>query len=328
MACHNYGRFLRQALDSLLRQTLDDLEVIVIDDASSDETPLVLEDYQGRPGVRIVRHAANMGHVPTYNEGLALSRGRFVGLLSADDYVLREDAVARQVSVFEGDPQVGLVYSAHSIFRDGELVRRVIPWPSDGIRSGLEEFRSLMWGNYILHSGALLRREVFDEVGPYDVRLSHTGDWDIWLRVAARHGVGYIAEPLYAYRLHSSNMFHSALPPRRQTDEVLATIDRGFASLSVPVPPDLVAARTSVERHGLLQTPWWDLANGRRMRTWQGLAYAVRRRPAVVSTSEFWRFLPRLVLMTAVGRDTYGLVEAWADRRRRPAGPGKMEAGA
>src|SRR5438874_9681477 len=96
---YNYGAFITQAVDSLLSQTLQDLEVIVIDDASRDNTPAILQRYAGEVRVRVVRHEQNQGHLRSYNEGLQLARGRYVGIVSADDYCLRSDALERQVAV-------------------------------------------------------------------------------------------------------------------------------------------------------------------------------------------------------------------------------------
>ncbi len=321
VTCYNYGRFLGQALDSLIAQTLSDWEAIVIDDASRDETGDVLARYLGVPGMRIVRHVGRVGNISSYNEGLDLARGRYVGILSADDYLLRRDALDRQVAVFEANPEVGMVYSAHAVVQEGSPVRTVVPWPEDAVRPGTDEFRRLMWGNHVLHSGALLRREVERQLGRYDSALTHSGDWDMWLRAAARHPVGYIADALYAYRIHGSNMFHRGLPPWRETDQVIATVERAFASLPAGAPADLLAARAAVRSHALLQTPWFDLHNGRRLRTWQGFLYALGRRPGIVATGELWRFVPRLLLMTVVGRQPYRRAVAWMERRRRRPGP-------
>ena len=316
VTCCNYGRFLGQTLDSLLAQTLTDWEAIVIDEASTDETPEVLARYADEPRIRAIRHTERIGNIRSYNEGLDQAAGRYVGILSADDYLLRSDALERQVAMFESDPSVGLVYSAHSIVQAGSPVRDVVPWPRSAVRPGVEEFRKLMWGNYVLHSGALLRREVERELGPYELALTHTGDWDMWLRAAARHPVGYVAEPLYAYRIHGTNMFHRGIPPWRETDQVVAAVERAFAFLPPGAPADLWAARPAVRSHALLQTPWWDLHHGRRKRTWQGFAYALRLRPAIVASGELWRFVPRLLLMTIVGREPYRRATGWMERLR------------
>ena len=320
VTCHNYGRFLAQALDSLLAQSLTEWEAIVIDDASTDETGAVLGRYLHDHRIRGIAHTSRRGNIASYNEGLDQARGQLVGILSADDYLLRSDALERQAAVGAARPDVGLVYSAHAIVQDGSPVRYVVPWPQDDVRSGVTEFGQLMWGNYILHSGALLRREVERELGQYVQTLTHTGDWDMWLRAAARHPVGYVAEPLYAYRIHGANMFHRGLPPWRQTDQVVATVDRAFASLPPDAPADLWAARSAVRSHAFLQTPWFDLHNGRRLRTWQGFLYALRRRPAIAASGELWRFLARLLLMTAVGREPYRRAAAGVERLLRRRG--------
>ena len=110
--CYNYGWCVSQAIDSLLEQTYKELEVIVVDDGSTDNTPEVLRRYAEHPRVRLIRHQHNMGHIRSYNEGLGLARGRYLGLLSADDFCLRSDAVERQVACFEAHPSVGFVYSS------------------------------------------------------------------------------------------------------------------------------------------------------------------------------------------------------------------------
>ena len=82
--CHNYGRFLDEALESILAQSFAAWEAVVIDDASTDDTGTVLEQYRD-PRIRVVQHSTRQGHVPTYNEGIALANGEFFVILSADD---------------------------------------------------------------------------------------------------------------------------------------------------------------------------------------------------------------------------------------------------
>ena len=83
---YNYGRYLGHALDSLLTQNFHDLEIIVVDDRSTDNSAEVLATYAGDPRVRIVRHTENEGSIRSYNQGLGMARGEFVGVFDADDY--------------------------------------------------------------------------------------------------------------------------------------------------------------------------------------------------------------------------------------------------
>ncbi len=318
--CYNYGRFVAQAIDSILNQSFRDIEVIVIDDASTDDSAEVLKRYRSDSRVHVIQHGTNQRHIRSYNEGLALAQGDFVAILSADDYCLSSTVVERAVAVFDRNPRVGMIYAAYAVVEDEVIATHIIPSPEDRVRPGVDEFRSLMWGNYVLHSGTFLRREVQAELGPYDATLPQSGDWDMWLRTAARHDVGYIAEPMYAYRMHHSNMQSKGIPPRQQADQNVRTLERGFAALPPGAPADILGARGAALRHALLQTAYFDLFNGRRMRAWQGVAYAVRQRPEMLLGAELRRILPRLLLLTIAGRDRYrGTVEALQKLRRHGA---------
>lgn len=319
VACYNYGRYVNQAIDSLLGQTLREIEVIVIDDASTDRSDEAIATYAGDPRVHAVRHQRNRGHIETYNEGLSMARGRYVGLLSADDYVARPDAVARQVQVFDANPAVGLVHAAYqTVDAAGRAAGSSGHWHEDYVVHGLEEFRQLIWANYVPHSGTLVRRSCHDELGYYDTRLPIAGDWDLWLRIAARFDVAYIAEPLYAYRLHESNMMGSA--PFSQTSAELAlTLERAFASLPETAPRELRMLRRPALRHALLLDAHGQLTCGRRARAWQACAHALRRSPSVALSREFWSVVSRAALMSAIGHSWYDAARRTIRRGRRPA---------
>jgi hypothetical protein len=314
--CYNYGRYVVQAIDSLLGQTFEALEVIVINDASPDDTAPVLARYADNPRVRVVHHEQNQGHLRTYNEGIAMARGEFIGILSADDYCTSPDALRRQVAVFDANPVVGMVYTGHLLVEEGGATTRVLPSPHDSVRVGLDEFRRLLWGNDVPHSGTLLRAAVQAELGPYDMRLPHTGDWDMWLRTAAKHDVGYIAEPLFAYRMHRKNMRHTAVRVQQAGDEGVLALERAFAALPESAPPDIWQMRDGAVSHALLQNVWFDLHMGWRWRAWQGIAYALRRRPSILAPGELWHLLPRLVLLTTIGHRGYRRLTDQAQRKR------------
>lgn len=314
--CYNYGRYVAEAVESLLAQTRQELEIIVVDDASTDNTPEVLKAYRGHPRIQLLRHEQNQGHIASYNEALALAQGKYVGILSADDYCLERDALARQIALFDAHPTIGMVYAAYHVMAGRELLSTEAVFPHHGFRRGLDEFRSLMWGNYILHSGTLLRREVQDELGPYDAQLPQSADWDQWLRTCARHDVGYIPEPLYVYRIHHSNMQAKGMPPEQQLMQAVRTLERGLAALPLNPPGEIVRNKAAAMDHALLQVAWFDLFHGRRMRAVRGLTYALRARPGLWRGREFWHFLPRLALMIVVGGPSYRRSMAQLERMR------------
>lgn len=314
--CHNYGRFLGGAIDSLLTQSVSDLEVIVVDDASTDETADVALRYVTDPRVRLVRHAENVGHLRTYDHGLALARGAYLAILSADDVCLDPEAVARQLAMFELESDVAVVYSGHVIIRPDGTTSTVLPWPVDRIRGSREEFADLMWGNYITHSGTLIRAEVQRELGSYDPRLPHTGDWDMWLRAAARHHVGYVARPLYGYRMHGLNMRHRRISPAQASTESVLTLERALAVLRPDDRESLQPILQRVVAHALLQNAWFDLAEGLRVRAIGGLAFAVRKRPGILVNGEPWRLLARVIASSLIGHRRYRRSDAWLGRLR------------
>ena len=108
--CYNYGRYLRQCVDSVLRQAGVDVRVLVINDASPDNTAevaaaLASQDFR----VGVIHHSKNRGHINTYNEGIEWASADYMLLLSADDYLL-PDALERATAIFEAHPEVGLIF--------------------------------------------------------------------------------------------------------------------------------------------------------------------------------------------------------------------------
>jgi glycosyltransferase involved in cell wall biosynthesis len=307
VTCYNYGRFVTEAVDSLLNQSYDGLEVIVVDDASLDNSrEILLKRYGDHPRVRLVLHEANQGHIRSYNEGLSMARGELVGVLAADDFCFRTDAVERQVAVFDAHPQVGFVYSAYyQVDEHSQPFRAFEPWPADYVRAGFDEFRELIYRNYVPHSGTLVRRAAHDELGLYDVELPHAGDWDLWLRVASRFAVGYIAEPLFAYRVHGANMSIARYSPTHANGEVLRAVQKAFDALPVSAPADLLALRAGASHQALMKTTWGDRSHGRIRRAWEGLLDAPRRDRSLLASKVFYSALARLVLLSVIGHRRY-----------------------
>src|SRR5205085_4131996 len=120
VANFNYGRFLRRAVESLLDQSYQPLDVVIVDDASQDaDTPRVLEAFESNPRVRILRHQSRLGNRTADNHGIEMARGDLVGTLDADDFCLDRDAVSSQVALFKSDPEIAFVYTAYALCDEG-----------------------------------------------------------------------------------------------------------------------------------------------------------------------------------------------------------------
>ena len=118
--CYKYARFLRECVESVLSQSLTDVRVLIIDDASPDHTPEVAARLAARDKrVEYRRHAVNQGHIATYNEGLDWAEGDYTLLLSADD-LLTPGALSRAARLMDAHPEVGFVYGRAILFKTGE----------------------------------------------------------------------------------------------------------------------------------------------------------------------------------------------------------------
>jgi hypothetical protein len=204
---------------------------------------------------------------------------------------------------------------------DEGVMGHFYPRSESGIYSGLEDFRRLMWHNNMLHSGAILRKDLQERLGPYDARMYHQADWDMWLRAfASGFNVAYIARPLYAYRIHGTAMHYNISPPREAAEESLLVLERAFAALPSKGAEDIKRQRKAVERRALLISPAADVYFGRRRRAWDGLVYAARRSPGILLTPRWWRLAASAGLITVAGGSAYRRLRA-GYRRLVTAGP-------
>jgi glycosyltransferase involved in cell wall biosynthesis len=305
VTCYNYARFVCQAIDSLLGQTFQSLEVIVVDDASKDSSWEVLQKYSTNPRVRLFHHETNRGHMRSREEGFDAARGEFVATFDADDFALRQDAVARQVAMLDADPEVGFVFSPQTTVNEAGVVINQEAREHDEIKLGFDVFRSLILDNYVPHSGTLVRRSCEQQIGGYDVELPHAADWDLWLRLAANFKVGVIAESLYAYRIHTTNMHHTSYSPRHANSETLRTLNKAFDALPDHAPSSLRAMRTRATQRVLLKQVWYERHYGRTRRSWIALLDCVRRAPAMLVGLRLYWSLVRNLLLTTLGFERY-----------------------
>ena len=203
---YNHARFLRAAIESALRQTRPALEVIVVDDGSTDETPEILAQFDDRI---CVRWQENRGPAAARNAGIAAARGDFLLFLDSDD-VLLPACVELQRARFEAEPSLGLVYSDVEFFDvKGTLVRV----SNQGLEGRVARELLLLEGPVITSagSGIMVPRRVAEEVGGFDDRLLASEDWDFCYRVASRYPIGRVAQTLLHYTVRQDGL-HFDIP--------------------------------------------------------------------------------------------------------------------
>lgn len=212
--CYNYGRYLRACVDSVLSQSEVRVRVLVIDDASSDDTLQIGEALAARDSrVEFRRHDANKGHIATYNEGLIdWSTAEYVVLLSADD-MLTQGSLGRAVRIMDGDKNVGMVYGRTVRFNQEANLPKIRPRECGYTQwSGAEwlERRCIAGHNVITSPEVVVRGTVQRAIGGYRAELPHAGDLEMWLRIAAVSDIAYVRRvPQAFYRVHPASMMRA-----------------------------------------------------------------------------------------------------------------------
>jgi len=208
--CYNYGRFLRECVESVLTQDGVAVRVLIIDDCSSDDSEQVGRSLAAEdPRVEFRRHEKNQGHIATYNEGLEWIAGDYCLLLSADD-LITPGALQRAASFLDANASVGFVYG------------KVIRWKAEEVRpphmlqAGFETvitpgaawIRRLCEGGEPLTTSPeiVVRTSLQKQFGGYRTDLPHWADVEMLLRYAARSDIGYLDCEQAYYRIHRENM--------------------------------------------------------------------------------------------------------------------------
>jgi glycosyltransferase involved in cell wall biosynthesis len=320
--CYRYGHFLEGCVRSALDQDGVGVRVLVIDDASPDDTEAVGRRLAGAdPRVTYRRHAANRGHIATYNEGLlGWADGDYALLLSADD-MLTPGALGRAARLMDAHPEVGMTYGDvirtaapdfASVPPPAAYETEVTPGPAF-IEAGC---RAL--GTPVETVTAVVRTSVQKAVGGYRKELPHAGDQEMWLRFAGVSAVGRVKAPQGFYRRHAENMSHGYYGGlgRRDFDQTRAAFGYFFAGFG-----DRVADRERLEgvvRRGLAVQAFY-LANeafdaGDRPQCADLLAEAIALWPGV-RRHPGWR---RLRLKRAVGGRVWSYLRPLLRRGGRP----------
>jgi glycosyltransferase involved in cell wall biosynthesis len=204
MAAYNPGHFIEPAIESLLNQTYDNIEVIVINDGSTDNTAELVKPYLSDPRMRYYEQD-NAGQTVAKNNGIKRATGELVGFLDADDFFAL-NKLELQVPIFDTDPKIGVVYSnAASVNAHGQLTAvRSNGWTCF---SG-KVTEQLFLRNFMPFSSAVVRKEALDRLGAFDEKIAMGIDWELWLRLSTEYDFYHIDESLLYYRIWEGQMSH------------------------------------------------------------------------------------------------------------------------
>ncbi|SUS06074.1 Glycosyl transferase [uncultured Defluviicoccus sp.] len=216
--CYNYARFLHNCAASVLKQNVTSLRILIIDDASTDHSATIARSLQSDPRVHFIHHERNMGHIYTYNEGLEWVEAEYMLLLSADD-ALPDGALERAIRALSSNKNVGFVHGNHIKQITDSVGHECLNYDEAGSCTSGEltilrgyDFINLCCNtprNPVKTATAVVRTRAQKSVGGYRHELPHSGDYEMWLRLAAISDVGFIEHIQGITRIHSSNMHHS-----------------------------------------------------------------------------------------------------------------------
>lgn len=220
---YNHAIYLAERLDSILAQTYNDLELLILDDASRDGSHRILARYYGKPRVQILVTGRNSGSAfPQWNRGISLARGEYIWIAESDDSA-DPHFLEILLPLLDENPNLGLAYCQSCLIdKEGVAVGDSLAWTSDldpmrwkfdFVNNGRDEI-----SNYLIHkntipnaSAVITRRSVLNKVLPVDSSFKLCGDWLHWGKVLLQTDVAYVAAPLNHWRLGSSNS--RLLPP-------------------------------------------------------------------------------------------------------------------
>lgn len=194
---YNRANLVSRAIKSVLNQTYQDFEIIVVDDCSEDNTEEIVKSFNDSR-IRYIKHKKNKGGSAARNTGIKRARGKYIAFLDDDDEWL-PSKLEKQIMLFEKlSKHYGVVYSGYYIAKGDVIKRKVLPKYRGDV------YGYLLKRNFIGSPTIVVRKECFKRAGLFDEDLPASQDWDMWLRIAKYYKFEYILEPLAIYYTNGS----------------------------------------------------------------------------------------------------------------------------
>jgi len=199
MPVYNGQKYLRVAIESILSQSYQDFELLIINDGSSDDSPEIINSYSDSR-IRVVTNGKNLGLIATLNEGLDLASGEYIARMDCDDISL-PDRLHVEMKFLARHPEIGFCGSWYERLR--ETGRDIVSMPVEDAENRF----MLMFDNTFLHSSVILRKCLLDEHSlRFDSGVPHAEDYDFWIRCSKYTKMANIPEVLVRYRQHGENV--------------------------------------------------------------------------------------------------------------------------
>lgn len=221
--CYNYGRFLSSAIESLLNQTYNNFEVVIVDDCSTDNTPEVATSYSNKyQNIKYIRQTTNVGQSENRNVGLRAAKGKYVAFLDADD-AYDPTKLEKQVNALNSS-DCGVTYCCSKLC-DEHLTPLNFQCADENVKSGWVA-KQLFIGNFVQGMTLMVKKDLIDLIGGFldEKRLCGLGvDWWLLLQLATLTKFQASSEQLYLYRHHSTQMSNDVVR-RIKSDLIIRTM--------------------------------------------------------------------------------------------------------
>ena len=303
---YNSMRYIAETMETVLNQTYQDFEVLVVNDGSTDGTPNWVDQLSQRePKVRMVSQA-NQGLAGARCTGVINARGKYIAFIDDDD-LWEPTKLEKQVNSLESNPQAGLCYTWTALAdSNGKATGRVIASNAEGnVWQQMTEMNIVCCG-----STPMIRRSCFDEVGLFDHQISPSDDWDMWWRIAAKYEFTVIKEPLIRYRQHPNNS-------SKKCDHMLATsrilIERNFAQ----APIELLHLRNRSYGCIYLYLGWRAIENNDYQQAQKFRNQAIAHRLQLACSAKCIRLTIAILMQRWLGADFYDRVKTLIFSLRR-----------
>ncbi len=212
ISTYNRASMLKRAIQSVLAQTFQDFELIVVDNASTDNTQKIVKSFSDER-LRYICHAMNRGGSAARNTGIKNSKGQYIAFLDDDDEWFSQK-LEKQVKKMDATPLAGLIYVGSEVFNEKKQNIEQVYWP---------QFRGQLYKRLLLStifssvSNVLIRQECFQKVGLFDEGLTSCQDWEMWLRIACEYEFDFVPEILLRINVHEEHIstnYQSLIPGR------------------------------------------------------------------------------------------------------------------
>jgi glycosyltransferase involved in cell wall biosynthesis len=317
---YNAARYVGRTIQSVLGQSFGDLELIVSDDASDDETEAVCLRYTD-DRIRTERSSRRLGQAGNWNRCVELARGQYTMLLHADDELL-PGCLEQAVSILDDNRDIGLVHCAvqHIDERNNRLTTQRLLDEDTIDREDVILRHLLLEGCVVNPAGVLVRSAAFDAAGPFTDQIVWGVDWHMWIRIALRFSIAYLAEPLALYRQHQASGTSAVMASGRNARDEMWALEDVFREIE-RVRPDLRYLKPAAI-HGVAHRTWCHAERlceaGDRRASRVALRHVVRISPKMANESRVWG----LWLATYTGYRWFASAHAarqWAARKLAPA---------